>query len=185
MFCTNCGKKIDDTAKFCSECGARVVRAAEKSAEAISEVPKIEEVEIKAPKIEEPKIKESEILYVTHEILPEKLDIEAKSYGKGRAVVAFVLGIVSFLMFYVYVAVVAAYEYGLAFLTSLVSYAPGIIAVIFGIKSIAAFKEMSSAGRSRPVATLVFGIIGLAFGAIGLFLNMIGVFVSCSLLITY
>ena len=29
MFCTNCGSKLVDGAKFCSECGARVVRPEE------------------------------------------------------------------------------------------------------------------------------------------------------------
>ena len=53
MFCTNCGSKLVDGAKFCSECGARVVRPEEPvfrtNPDIQFEEPKVETKTIKAP----------------------------------------------------------------------------------------------------------------------------------------
>ena len=57
MFCTNCGSKLVDGAKFCSECGARVVRPEEPvfrtNPDIQFEEPKVEEPTIEAPVYDE------------------------------------------------------------------------------------------------------------------------------------
>ena len=57
MFCTNCGSKLVDGAKFCSECGARVVRPEEPvfrtNPDIQFEEPKVETSTIEAPVYDE------------------------------------------------------------------------------------------------------------------------------------
>ena len=57
MFCTNCGSKLVDGAKFCSECGARVVRPEEPvfrtNPDIQFEEPKVAEPVIEAPVYDE------------------------------------------------------------------------------------------------------------------------------------
>ena len=57
MFCTNCGSKLVDGAKFCSECGARVVRQEEPvfrtNPDIQFEEPKVETSTFEAPVYDE------------------------------------------------------------------------------------------------------------------------------------
>ena len=53
MFCTNCGSKLVDGAKFCSECGARVVRPEEPVFRTNPEI-KFEEPKVATPIIDAP-----------------------------------------------------------------------------------------------------------------------------------
>ena len=53
MFCTNCGSKLVDGAKFCSECGARVVRPEEPVFRTNPDI-QFEEPKVEAPTIESP-----------------------------------------------------------------------------------------------------------------------------------
>ena len=53
MFCTNCGSKLVDGAKFCSECGARVVRPEEPVFRTNPDI-QFEEPKVAEPKIEAP-----------------------------------------------------------------------------------------------------------------------------------
>ena len=57
MFCTNCGSKLVDGAKFCSECGARVVRPEEPvfrtNPDIQFEEPKVAEPVVEAPVYDE------------------------------------------------------------------------------------------------------------------------------------
>ena len=53
MFCTNCGSKLVDGAKFCSECGARVVRPEEPVFRTNPDI-QFEEPKVETPTIEAP-----------------------------------------------------------------------------------------------------------------------------------
>ena len=53
MFCTNCGSKLVDGAKFCSECGARVVRPEEPVFRTNPDI-QFEEPKVETPIIEAP-----------------------------------------------------------------------------------------------------------------------------------
>ena len=53
MFCTNCGSKLVDGAKFCSECGARVVRPEEPVFRTNPDI-QFEEPKVAAPTVEAP-----------------------------------------------------------------------------------------------------------------------------------
>ena len=53
MFCTNCGSKLVDGAKFCSECGARVVRPEEPVFRTNPDI-QFEEPQVETPAVEAP-----------------------------------------------------------------------------------------------------------------------------------
>ena len=54
MFCTNCGKKIQDDIKYCPYCGAPVLPPVSAKEEPVVEEPVAEEPVVEEPAVEEP-----------------------------------------------------------------------------------------------------------------------------------
>lgn len=71
MFCTNCGKQIDDDSNFCTYCGKEVSRPS-----TIVEFPKKELLEPEIPTIETPQQGQEELTFIENE--PEKKPINSK-----------------------------------------------------------------------------------------------------------
>ena len=75
MFCTNCGSKLADGAKFCSECGARVVRPEEPVFRTNPDV-----------QFEEPKVAEPTVEAPVYDEIPEKPVREKVSFDWSNVV---------------------------------------------------------------------------------------------------
>ena len=75
MFCTNCGSKLVDGAKFCSECGARVVRPEEPVFRTNPDI-----------QFEEPKVAEPVIEAPVYDETPEKPVRESVSFDWSNVV---------------------------------------------------------------------------------------------------
>ena len=114
--------------------------------------------------------------------------------GFGRALASAILGTVaSILMLVGFYIVLFALEFavddagklGLATLEwsfILISVAPIVLSIVFGIKSIKTFSINKKEGKAKPIATLILGIAGLANGAIALLLAIITFFAITAVL---
>jgi len=71
MFCSNCGKEMKDTEKFCTHCGARVAEEAPVMPEAVAEVtPEVVTPEVAAPEAVMPEVVTPEIA-APEAVMPE------------------------------------------------------------------------------------------------------------------
>ena len=137
MYCTNCGKLLEDGDKFCTGCGAKIEQEVQPSQPAQCNCEK-----------------------------PKREPVSSAKTGLGAAITAAALACVGLLM--------ASLDKVLAF----VGLALAIPSLILGIKSITVFGREKRAGRKKPVATLVLGIVATAFAGViaTIFSYWLGVF---------
>jgi len=165
MYCTKCGKQIDYDALVCKEC-------CEKEREALLSSTETETAEEKAqayysPVPTAPAASNESASYAAADNGEMYPDPDNRMFGFGKALTATILGFVGFLFSYIgliFTAIIPAV--GIVFFV--ISAAPSIISVIFGISSIKCFARRKS-HCAKPIATLILGIAGLAQGAFACF----------------
>lgn len=139
MYCRNCGNLIDDGDKFCNVCGA-------KQNETIVQKPETQSV------MANPQGQQNDVQ--PKPCNEQQVDAPVESSykkGLGMAITSAALGCVA--------SFFSALEFFLAFVAILMT----IPTLILGIKSINLFNREKKAGRLKPVATLVLGIVGTVF----------------------
>ncbi|MBQ8197441.1 MAG: zinc ribbon domain-containing protein [Clostridia bacterium] len=157
MYCKNCGNLIGEGDKFCAVCGA-------KQNETIVQEPKIQpavansqtQPAVTNPQIQQPVVENKPC----NEGQGAPVESSRKK-GLGLAIPAAALGFVAQLF--------AGLEVFLAF----VAIAMSVPALILGIKSINIFNAERKAGRKKPVATLVLGIVATVFAGIAIMLFLL------------
>ncbi len=114
--------------------------------------------------------------------------------GFGRALASAILGTVaSILMLAGFYTVLFALEFAVdeagkialavsGWVYIIISVAPIVLSIVFGIKSIKTFSINKKEGKAKPIATLILGIAGLANGAIALLLAIITFFAITAVL---
>ena len=91
------------------------------------------------------------------------------TYGIGGGIAAAILGFISFIFFYIALAWLAAGAIGGTVLI-LVCLVLGIIGLIKGIGAIKDFRASSMVQSTKPIPTLVLGIVGTVLNGITLFI---------------
>lgn len=154
MYCRNCGKWIDYDAEVCTDCKETDEFFSDKTASAQPSV-------AATPSVAQPLV-------------------GSRKEGLGKAITSTALGAFASLFalivlsvieaslelyyyedFYSDYAVAASLSAGMGFCL-VMTIALSIPSLILGILSIVTFKRASSAGRVKPIPTLILGIAGLA-----------------------
>ena len=156
MYCKKCGKFIGNEADLCDECNAKAQ-------------PVFKEFE--EPSLTRPAA-------YTYNPTPAPAPAPQPNVGLGKPIAATILGAFGFWL--VYFAMILFIEemgygiddYGTVFVCLLLSIAPCILSLIFGIHSIKAFKAVKGRKNAKAIVSLVLGINAVVFAAIGLFLIM-------------
>ena len=150
MYCKNCGRELRPDTIFCSACGHQVQEIHQ---------------------------------YTPANTVPEYTDEEKsrdRRRGLGKAIVGTVFSLVSvFLLVFGCMFYAIGLEYydedvifaGLFFMMTALPLS--IISIVFGAKSIGAFKRNGREGKARPIATLILGIESLSSGIIMTFMNFV------------
>ena len=163
MYCTRCGKKIDYDALICNECAAAsgIAQSAQPAQPPVQPTAQPQPM----PTYQQP----------TYQ--PQARPMPAKpskpkgsmTYGIGGGIAAAILGFISFIFFYIALAWLAAGAIGGTVLI-LVCLVLGIIGLIKGIGAIKDFRASSMVQSTKPIPTLVLGIVGTVLNGITLFI---------------
>jgi len=166
MYCKNCGNPIGEGDKFCAVCGT-------KQNETIVQEPKIQPAVANSqtqpavansqtqPAVANPEIQQPVVENKPSNERQGAPEESSRNKGLGLAIPAAALGFVAQLF--------AGLEVFLAF----VAVAMSVPALILGIKSINIFNAERKAGRKKPVATLVLGIVATVFAGIAIMLFLL------------
>ena len=149
MFCPKCGRYMDYMAPICRECQSSGYTPQPTYATPNSYNPYAQRQPAQRP---------------SRKNLPE--DPYNPMYGFGKAITSTILGFVAYV--FLMVAILNFSDAGFMFIFA----TPGaIISLVFSINSITCFGTRR-APCARPVAALVFGIIGLFFAIMDMFMLM-------------
>ncbi len=175
MYCSRCGKQIDYDAIVCNECLAK--EEAEKLA---SQTPVQQPVEQQVNVPVTPVQPEQGYYQQTQSTNEQPLDD-----GKGRAIAGVVMGgIAAFLSIFA-VSITMIY-FAIGFVVFCIpTIVLGILAVVNGAKSIKHFIYVKNHGGSKPVGTLIMGIVALALGIEALLCAIIGFFSGILMISVY
>ena len=211
MYCTNCGKEIDYEAILCDECLGKQMRerAAKISNQTVHTTPK-EEFN---PTFEE--VSEGDIDFgtkvdpgtgYTENYNPETNYFDPyyqktggtgdKRFGFKRALMSVIFSVVSLYavtMFFTILIELLALSEGdlhpavivILPLLILASIGGCITCLVLGIKSIKAFKQHSAETGTKPIPTLVLGIVGTVLGGEGTLAAVILAFYSFIFLLIF
>ncbi len=173
MFCEFCGSELENGAKFCSECGAKVPEAAPAVAAAAvaSAIPE-PQVQPEVQKPYEPAASYSQ---------PQQYNAQPDSYsqprqyaaqpssdqGSGVAMRSMIFGIASLAVY------VITFIPGISYLTPVAGIVFAILALIGSAK---ATKLGATGGKVK--AARITGIIGIIVGAIAMIVDIIVIFVN-------
>lgn len=180
MYCTRCGKKIDYDARVCRECEAEMAAKA-----TVTDTYAAEQA---TQNVEQPVQQPQYPAQPVQPVQPAGSRMEGFGGALRSAIfatVAVILSIVTYVLGVVDLAISstpgvegAASSTGVPFLFfMLVTIGMIIPALIKGIDAIKCFKREKSAGRLKPIATLILGIAGVSAAAYASF------FVSISFLL--
>lgn len=151
MYCSRCGKQIDYDAIVCNEC-----RAKEEAEKLAAQAP-----------VQPAQGYQQEQTSTCNKPLDD---------GKGKAIAAVVMGAIA-AFWSIFAIYVPAFNFAVGFIFFCVpSTVLGILGIVNGAKSIKTFIYVKNQGGSKPVGTLVMGIIGLALGVESLLCVVIGFF---------
>lgn len=160
MFCEFCGSELENGAKFCSECGAKVPEAAPAVAAAAvaSAIPE-PQVQPEVQKPYEPAASYSQ---------PRQYAAQPSSnQGSGVAMRSMIFGIASLAVY------VITFIPGISYLTPVAGIVFAILALIGSAK---ATKLGATGGKVK--AARITGIIGIIVGAIAMIVDLIVIFVN-------
>lgn len=162
MYCTKCGKWTGDNATLCKDCQAAADMAAA-TARAAQEAP--------------PFTGDLNALLRSGAIAPA--DPENKMFGFGRALASTIVGTIGFIVSYMAMIIgIFNEETGIALV--IIGAVLGMIALVDGVVSIAIFRARCALKCSKPVATLVLGIVGLVSAALALLFAILGAVIVAS-----
>lgn len=173
MYCSRCGKQIDYDAIVCNECRAK------EEAEKLASQNQTAEQPVSAPAVP---VQPAQGYYQQAQTVNSNQPIDD---GKGKAIAGVVMGgIAAFLsIFAVYITMI---YFAIGFVVFCIpTTVLGILAVVNGAKSIKQFTYVKNHGGSKPVGTLVMGIISLALGVEALLCAVIGFFSGILMLSVY
>lgn len=172
MYCSRCGKQIDYDAIVCNECRAK------EEAEKLASQNQTAEQPVSAPAVP---VQPAQGFYQQAQATCE----QPLDDGKGKAIAGVVMGgIAAFLsIFAIYITMI---YFAVGFVVFCIpTIVLGILAVVNGAKSIKQFTYVKNHGGSKPVGTLVMGIISLALGVEALLCAIIGFFSGILMLSVY
>ena len=190
MYCRKCGKQIDYDEPYCKECQEMDALFITEEEQAAKDAQKAETM----IKTEETAASEPEIFFAEPQVQAETLVVKGdRKVGFGKALTSTILAAVAYFAvviaigllggeaiydFEYYISLDAGYPeliypVGGDFVAVLVclgvAIGLAIPALIMGIQSMKCFFRQKRAGKAKPVATLVLGIVGMALSAITLF----------------
>ncbi len=162
-YCRFCGNELADDSVFCSACGTKVAQ------------------EVKKEESEAP----TEQFQGQYSYGYSSAPVEQKPsgvYGLGKAIAGAVCAFISFIFaMATEVMWFATDDYGYNDLNfdqsiagatvalSVIAMAIGVVGIVLGAKSINNFKYAKNTWGTKPIATLVLGIVGLAYSIISVF----------------
>ena len=165
MYCSRCGKQIDYDDVVCKEC-----RAKEEAEKLASQTQTVEQ-HINAPEIS---VQAGQNQQAQETNWSQPLDD-----GKGRAIASVVMGVSSIFWSFIGLCTTSiVYVRGIIFFY-IPSLVLAILAVTNGAQSIRTFNQIRKQGGSKPVGTLIMGIVALVTGALALFILTILLTASC------
>ena len=154
MYCKKCGKFIGNDSDFCDECLAKEQAAFSEFSEAKPQTPA-------------PACSQENAYNASDEI------------RLGKPIAAIILSSVGFLLMYFWLiiasVIVAAYgsDSGVLTMFTLMSCAPTVLGLIFGIQSIQHFKATSKIRSGKRIPVLILGISSVITAGFGLFFAFI------------
>ena len=152
MYCRKCGKEIDYEAEYCKEC-QKTNAYYEKMAEGIELTDVVTyEAALKQEQEEELAAKGS------------------RMEGFWIALSSVIVGCVAYILLIVSVSYLAL-EATAGTTLMLMTLGACIYSLVMGIRSVKCFNAQKEAGKVKPVATLVLGIVGIVIGAGMLFIT--------------
>ena len=97
-------------------------------------------------------------------VFSEEEQSKDRRYGLGGAITAAVMAAVSTFMLFIALVLGELGESTAATVINFLMAVPGVLALVFGFRSITAFRKNVSEGRAKPIATLIMGIVGATTG---------------------
>ena len=184
-FCRFCGSKLSDDSRFCSTCGKEVLnQPSQQSSE-----------EKQEPRYEEPRYEQGYDRYgYTYSGTQTQCNPKPKGvYGLGKAISSVIFATIAAIFvviaaesfffsmcfgydFYEFYEDMAATMIAL----SIISLPFAIVSTVQGAKSIGNFKYALKTWNSKPIATLILGIVGLEGGVTALFSAVSFFFSGCA-----
>lgn len=182
MYCTQCGKQIE-SGILCEECLKKQELGQEEVASSEAQTQSVEqEVAVSEAVIETPVFSPSE----KEVVIAKKGNRKA---GLTKAIIGAVLGFVALIIVSTGLSIIStmadlliyntitieAYNSALIVVAVLtfISIGISIPSLIFGISSIKTFKKEKSATGTKPIATLILGIVAIVYSACDMFASFI------------
>ena len=165
MYCKKCGKKLDYDGDLCEECRNRELVYGD-------EQTKAETASTAYDPFDEPSTDANRATGNGNVAYMPSGENGDRMHGFGKALTSAILGDVGVVLAYfgIYASI---FSVGLGIFLILGSIALAVLGLVFGIQSVQTFIADKNAGRVKPIATLVCGIIGIVGSAVTAFVLVI------------